>query len=311
MSHKHIQAVMAGAMLLMLGAGAQAQLIVSDGFNDAPGAITGDGGGVGWANNWTSGSTTNPDQVTSGGLTYSQDGIALATSENKLSMAGDGIGAYRRLPTADGSYGGDVNQDVWISFLAQDTAGGATSGGNAGLLLYEDNVGETLFIGAQPDPNSAAGAEEYGFTNPGAPTESGSGDIELAGVAPSTATDFLVAHLSFTASGSTEVTLYIDPVPGETTTDPYGDVVPVGYTDSVVEDYENGFEFDEFGLSSGPDASPFNFDEIRAGDTYLDVAPAAAPEPGEIVPLAIGASSLLVMALGARRKRRTMRSSGR
>ena len=45
-----------------------------------------------------------------------------------MTVGGD-VGAYRRPPTAFGPYGGDVNQDLWISFLAHNTPGGTTAGG--------------------------------------------------------------------------------------------------------------------------------------------------------------------------------------
>lgn len=51
-----LSTVLAGACLLALGAAAQAQVVISDGFAYAPGDITNASGGAGWPNdsnhNW-------------------------------------------------------------------------------------------------------------------------------------------------------------------------------------------------------------------------------------------------------------------
>lgn len=67
------------ALLLLLAiapAHAQSSLIVADGFAGPPGAITNQSRGYGWqaGKNWTSSSASSPDQVTSGGLLFSQNG---------------------------------------------------------------------------------------------------------------------------------------------------------------------------------------------------------------------------------------------
>lgn len=286
------------ALLLLLAAPlahAQNSLIVSDSFNDPTGSITGRYGGYGWQyqHDWTSSSTTNPDQVTAGSLSFSQNGETLVTSGNKLTTAGSNVGAYRKPPTAFGPYGGDVNQDIWIGFLAANTTG-SMSNSYAGLSLF--NTTEQFFIGVP------LGMNGYGFQNDTVNgIDGGPQYLDPSFVPADTKTHFIVTHLSFTASGTTTVNLYVDPTPGVATPDASGNEFPTQLA-AVEKVYTTPFQFNELRFQSGSDAPPYNFDELRMGNTYLDVAPAAAPEPGPLVILGAGAS-FLALAVGRCRKK--------
>lgn len=277
--------------LMLLGAAAHAQssLIVADGFAGPPGAITGQSSGYGWqaGKAWTSSSAANPDQVTSGGLTFSSNGQTLAVSGGKLTTVGGDVGAYRRPPTDFGPYGGDVNQDIWIGFLTSNTTSDMASA-YAGLSLF--NTSEQFFVGVP------TGTDAYGFQNTSISGPDGAAQTAPPGLAtPSAQTHFLVTHFSFTASGTTEVTLYVDPTPGLT------DPLPAPLLDKV---YTTSFQFNELRFQSGSDAGgaahPYNFDELRMGSTYGDVAPAAAPEPSSCAALGMGLLGLSLLAIKAR-----------
>ena len=237
----------------------QAQLIVSDGFNDTPGPITGQGGGTGWAGNWTN-SGSGADTVVSGGLTYTQGGVTLLSSGNKLMTSGSDVGAYRRPPTTFGPYGGNVNQDIWIGFLAAAPSAGDPTG-YAGLSLFSSGT-EVFFTG------EALGTGMYGFQNHARAGLDGS--AQVSGVSASTTTHFLALHLNFTASGTTEATLFIDPTPG---------VTPTRNPD-VDKIFPSSFQFDQVRFQSGSSANAlFFFDELRMGNTFQDISPVALPAP--------------------------------
>ncbi len=281
------------ALLLLLAAHAahaQSTLIVGDGFSGPPGAITGQSGGYGWqaGKNWTSSNASTPDQVTSGGLSFSQGGQTLAVSGGKLTTVGGDVGAYRRPPTDFGNYGGAVNQDIWIGFLASNTTADMASS-YAGLSLF--NASEQFFVGV------LYGTDAYGFQNTSVNGPDGAPQVVSSALAaPDRQTHFLVTHFSFTASGTTEVTLYVDPTPGL-------DIAQNPVLDKV---YTTGFQFNEIRFQSGSDASgaayPYNFDELRMGGTYLDVAPVAAPEPSSFAVFGLGLLSLSVLAVKARKR---------
>ncbi len=131
-----ISAALIGVVLLSAGGSAKAQLVVSDGFGDAPGAITNDGGGAGWPtdndHNWFTEGGPPADQVTLGGLTFTAGGKTLDASGNKLTTVGSNTGAFRNLP---GLYGGNNNQTLWVGFLASNGSS-ANLRGYAGLSLF-------------------------------------------------------------------------------------------------------------------------------------------------------------------------------
>lgn len=294
MVRKVLTAAMAGMSLLFVGAAAQAQEIVGDSLTYAPGDIANASGGTGWPNdgnhNWFTGASSPADQVTADGLKFSAEGGTLSVSGNKLTTAGSDSGAFRNLPA---DYGGDINQTIWVSFLASN-ANSANQGGYAGLSLidaYMNNGNyiqqENFFIGQV----NASG--QYGFVNQ-TPSNSNSAPF-LTAVATDTQTHLLVTRFDFTASGSTEVSLYVDPVPG---------VDPTNAPDAI-EDYTDGFVFNQIRFQSGSTSNAaYNFDELRVGDNYVDVAPAAAPEPSGLAVCAFGGLAIVAAGLRLRARRR-------
>ncbi len=277
--------------LAIAPAHAQSTLIVADGFAGPPGAITGQSSGYGWqaGKAWTSSSASNPDQVTSGGLAFSSNGQTLAVSGGKLTTVGSDVGAYRRPPTDFGAYGGDVNQDIWIGFLAANTTTDMASA-YAGLSLF--NTSEQFFIGVP------AGTDTYGFQNVSVNGPDGAPQVVSSTTTPpNSQTHFLVTHFSFTASGTTEVTLYVDPTPG---------LAAAPQAPQLDKIYTTSFQYNEIRFQSGSDTGgtphPYNFDEFRMGSTYGDVAPAAAPEPSGSAALGLGILGLCLLAVKARKR---------
>lgn len=228
--------------------------------------------------------------MSANGLIFTAGGNTLAASGNKLTTVGSNTGAFRNLPSV---YGGDANQTVWISFLASNTDSG-NQGGYAGLSLINayTNSGaymqqENFFIGQV----NASG--EYGFVN-NSPSNS-NGATFLTTTATDTATHLLVTRFDFTASGSTEVSLYVDPTPGTAPTS----------APQAMEDYTSAFVFNQVRFQSGPsNSAAYNFDELRIGGSYADVAPVAAPEPSGLVVEIIGGLATLAAGLRVRRRRR-------
>lgn len=234
--------LLAAMVVMPRFARAQTSLIVRDSFEYATGSIAGDDGGYGWEGQaWTTSSSSTPDNVTAGSLTFSENGRALVTSGNKLTTVGSNVGAYRNPPTDFGAYGGDNNQDLWIGFLASNTTSNLSSS-YAGLSLLQNGT-EEFFIGA---PN---GANTYGFQNDSVVGFANDPQLDANNTAVNATTHFIVTHLSFSASGSTEATLYIDPTPGVTTMDEFGDVVP-DVAPAADYTYETSFQFSQMRFST-------------------------------------------------------------
>jgi MYXO-CTERM domain-containing protein len=265
----HIQALsrslLATLCLAVLPAPCFAQAAFVDEFTGSPGAIDGVGGGTGFSGNYSGGGT-----VVSPGLTY--PGLQVAGNAFQL----DTNAAFRDLATPIDTDTGTV----YIGFLMALTPG--TPRDFAGFSLYSDGQDhEEIFMG------KPYLAENYGFHILDASL------LPDSSAAPITTTpSLLVYRLTFSPSGD-RIDFFSNPVPGS-------DLPPTPtLTLDMSEDTLDTFS--SIRLQSGflDGAAAFQFDELRIGGSFADVAP-AVPEPAALGLL--GFAALLV------RRRRPMKN---
>gem|GEM_PF-7108009 len=218
-----------------------AELLVHDAFDYPEGAVTGRGGGLGWSEAWTRDGESCA--VVEGSLGYT-DGAAnaLRVSGSRLDTAGPATTRSFR-----GVAGGPLS-DAWISFLYRLPSSNS---------LYE---GVNFYLGTTP-----VFAVSNPSTTPG-PGITLNDFVSGGGVATGTgsfgATHFIVLHLSDGGGpgGEDQVELFIDPpLTG-----------PVAAPDGVI--LGAGLEFDRLRVA-GQSGASLEVDELRIGETFLDVAP--------------------------------------
>jgi len=228
-----------------------AALLAADEF-DYQGAsvITRANGGLGWADAWTGNSF-----VTAGSLSYPH----LLNAGHKLTTCACPSGSdsfkcsYRtisseRLPDLfdEGALGKD-NTTVWIAFLARVPAGRSTVPGYGGISLYEDDRQE-LFLG------DTGASDVWAFER--------TGQLQrFSDVRADSKVCFLVYRIAF-LRGDEKVDMWINPEPGHSDP-PEADIV----TSASVRD----FRFNRVRFCSAPVS--LDFDALRIGTTYADVAP--------------------------------------
>ena len=220
-------------------------------------------GGYGFSDKWyfldghlRAGSLSDPTGtlLTTGNHVGSTDGIG-----------GGGTNAQRPIAQTVGTSG----TDLWVSWLMR--RGGPDSVNRyQGLLIIYPTVGNVsyrpYFIG-EPGPTGLPGPNPFDGS---LVIESHSQDRVLVGPLEPDRTVFMAAHFSF-VDGNDTVTVFLNPTPGSTA--PTGGVTYNGI------DFHEGrplFSFLSADNNNGSDLS--EFDELRVGSTYAEVAP-TVPEP--------------------------------
>jgi len=263
-----------GALALLPAHLAHAQT-ASDSFEYPTGSLNGDAGGTGFSGAWNS----TGANVTSPGLAY--PGLATAGNAVTFTPAGTNTNATasRALATTFGADG----TTVYISFLDQATNAGSRF---LGLSLFSGSPTaggtEQLFIG------KLNGTNTFGITGGGSSASSQTSSSTLS---------LLVARIDF-VTGPDTVTLYVNPTVGAP--EPTAAATLTGVNIGTFNDLRLAAGA---GNSTGATTSVTGImDELRLGNTFASVTPAAAPEPSQFAALAIGIFGLGAIAIRARKR---------
>lgn len=295
------------AGVVCCGFEARAALIAYEGFNypNAGASVVGQvdagpnasfGWSAGWADNTaqTNTSTQGPVYVNATGLTYSKGGNPLLVSGGKVEQTDqDTYLPFRTLAATVGGTG-DLSASqstVWVSFLVQaygrsntTPAMDPTVGLPNNYLLWGTSTGlnsasapsasNATYVGGSRSSGNAisggtGGANVPNFTGTGATLN---GDVHL-----------IVQRITFGA-GSTGsnmlVDAWLDPTPG---LDPSTN--PGSFTSTLSGNTSANLLFAGL-LFRGDESGQGAYDEIRIGDTALDVMP--VPEPTSIATTLFG-----------------------
>jgi hypothetical protein len=296
---------------------AQAALLAYDGFNypTAGASVVGqaDGGAsFGWNGGWTD-NTARMDTavgtvlVNTTGMTYSKSGIPLQVSGGKVEQLDlNTYLPYRTLAAAVGGTGdlGANQSTIWVSFLVQNYGKNTTTPPLDPTLGNADNY---LVWGTIAGLNSATAPASASATYVGGSRSNG--NIMTGGIGGSSVSNFpsgtglngdvhLVVQRIIFGGGSSgsnmQVDAWLDPTPG---LDPSAN--PGSFTGAV-----SGAATANLLLAGlffrGMETGQGAFDEIRVGDTALDVLP--VPEFSTFVLAGLGFAGLCFVRPGLARR---------
>lgn len=260
--------------------------ILFDDFNYPIGPIDGQNGGIGWAGSWVG----IPEYVVApGSLSYCDGADCLAQSGNRAQFVPSSLAGTNSLRTLSSL--GSNGSTFWLSFLisfdgtlAQNTANVRLDGKNGDLYVGRELVDQTNWS-----------LEDSGSATPY--TQSS------VAIVPGQAL-FVAMRIDQNAdpNANDTVTVYLDPLPALVPSDSPG-VVGMVFTD---------LNFNTSNVVLALDGSAFpnplttgfvaNYDPIRGGTSYFDVAPgtsSAVPEPKT---WGFMAGVLAIFAVAARRR---------
>lgn len=243
----------------------RATQIAYEGFDYAtPGGLFGKNGGSGFGSNaWAQINTDGEPALAAGSLPYSDGTNSIETSGNKLGQALN-TRASRNLDAVEAV----ANRTIWVSFRANYTGGSTFPTNHAGFSLFSgaNATGSEFFLGK---PGSA--------THWGVDTSSATA-AQASGTPSASQLDaFLLTKITYGASSAT-VQMWIDPVLDESSLG----AAPINST-------QTNFTIASIRVSTGSNASNFQFDEFRMADTFAEVV----PEPGAASLGAVAAAGLL------------------
>ena len=249
---------------------AHGALLAYEGFDYSGSSnLAGQSGGSGFgANNW--GNNTQW-AIASGGLAY---GSLVTTGKATVATRTGSISITRGL---SGPVGGD-GASIWISFLVQ----GLDSGPN-GLSLYGGGP-EGVFAGA---PNSRnLGVRFYS----GAQHPVSGGQIEIADTLPHDANSTHMFVMNFDMTNPTVPVhrAWVNPDVASLGTGTAPTTVDGGAFEEVSTN-TNSYTIDAIRLGLFGGNPTVTFDEIRIGESWVDVSPVPEPSTGLLVGLAGGA----------------------
>jgi hypothetical protein len=282
---------LAAAMLLISAPAGRAQLIAYEGFNYPVGQnLNTQSGGSGFGGPWVVASGT--PLIQAGSLVPAAPSAALTETGNSLIAtppnAGVAVDATRVLGTP---VTGTAGSSKWVSVVMK---GPGLSGITAqGVLVVSDGSGTGFSIttgatGGGIAPNNPPASATWSLG------DAGTGAAEATTAVPDTLQSLLVARVSFSPAGfptSDRIDLFVNP--------PLTGVPPASPTTSLLVPHAASFTTLELDYASLNGASTSTlFDEIRLGNTFADVTPAAVPEPSTMLLAGVAGVGLCV-----RRKR--------
>jgi hypothetical protein len=279
-------------LVVATAAFASANLLLFDDFNYPVGPLDGQNGGIGWAGAWNG----IPEYVVApGSLSYP----GLAQSGNRAQFVPQDFAGTNSLRTLS-SLGSD-GSTFWLSFLI--SVDGILAGNTADFRI--DSNDQHLYIGRELGTETNWDIEDGGSATPY--TQSS------IPIVPGTAL-FVAIRFDQNAdpNANDTVTIYLNPIPA---------LVPganPGVPGMVITD----LNFNTTNVTIGLDGSAFpnpsttgfvaNYDPIRGGTTYFDVAPgisSAVPEPATWSFLA-GGLAFFAVAVAMRRPTAPPKGSG-
>jgi hypothetical protein len=251
---------------------ARGDLIMSDSFEYPTGGLNGKNGGIGFGGNpWTAVAGQADPTITAGSMTYTDGTRAYDSAGNKLAPANTSR-STRNLDAAEPV----ANRTIWVAFRATFSGAGGFGTNHAGFSLFSaaNGAGSEFFIGK---PGSA--------TNWGVDTSSAAAAQASGAVTAADKDALLVTKIVYGAS-TAAVSFWVNPA-GITSEPALG---PADATST-----ETNFNIVSIRVSTGADATGFQFDEFRVGDTLADVV----PEPG----CAAGVIGVVALTAGRRSRR--------
>lgn len=283
-SHRLYCAAVLGLGLALSAPSARATLFAYDPFNQAAGPMNGTSSSGGtpdavWpAAGQNYNTPTNTSVIVSGSLSGS-----VLTQGNHAQLGPEATASIFR---SFGTTFGGAGTDLWVSFLLN-----ATSSHVSQVLSLYNGGTEQLAIGVVANNQFGMSVRPNGGTNSASAVT-----VATTAVADST-THFVAVHLQLVAgTGNSIFTYYYDPSVAS-----YGTAAPSGgLTATYTGNSTTGslpFSFDRMRLGEFSTTTT-SFDEVRVADSWADVSPVAAPEPGTVSLLALGALGL------SRRRRR-------
>jgi hypothetical protein len=284
MSFRNILSI--SVLALATAALASANPLLFDDFNYPIGPLDGQNGGTGWAGAWVG----IPEYtVASGSLSYCAGADCVQQSGNRAQFTPSNLAGTNSLRTLSSL--GSNGSSFWVSFLisfdgtlAQNTADVRINGKNG-----------YIYIGRELGDQTNWSVEDLGSAHPY--TQSS------IPIVPGQAL-FVAMRIDQNAdpNANDTVSIYLDPIPA---------LVP-GATPGVAPMVITDQNFDTSNVPMALDGSAFpdpattgfvaNYDPIRGGTTYFDVAPgmsSAVPEPKT---WSFMAGVLAIFAVAARRR---------
>jgi len=280
-SHRLCRAAILGLGLALSVPSARATLFAYDPFNQAAGPMNGTSSSGGTPDAiWPAAgqnyfTPTGTSVIVSGSLSGS-----VLTQGNHAQLGPEATASIFR---SFGTTFGGAGTDLWVSFLLN----ASTAHVSQVLSLFNGST-EELAIGVVSN-------NQFGMSvrTGGATTSTGNPAAATTAVADNN-THFIAVHLQLNAgTGNSTFTYFYDPSVAS-----YGTAAPSGgLTAAYTGNGSQPFSFDRIRLGEFSTTTT-SFDEVRVADSWADVSPVAAPEPGTASLLALGALGL------SRRRRR-------
>lgn len=226
------------------------------------------------SSDWTSSATLTPNYTTSG-LSYGNLAVSGGAAQTQSTWTSSVNTATQNFADIDIS----AKSEVWISFLMEAPAS-VTS--NASALFGANITRNSWQTAVNYTAGTTYGSNTSYMANPGA-------NAIPDGTFAANGTDTVLVVFKLTSGANTEV--WLNPSISST--------APVAGTGLDIGSAGNLTSINSIALSF--QGQSFLFDELRIGDTFLDVTPSNIPEPSATAML-LGGSALGLCVLRRRRR---------